>query len=509
LNNAQAKAADAVPREAAREEGEAANDRSWEDDFAKVDRGEGWDWEEEKPLEADEEMHPGDEGWRANFNLYRCDEYKCERTHVFDHSIRYQGAATSQVVLTWAEDPASVLILTKSNDPEIRKIALEAVRFVTEERGLVVYLEDVGLAIEALERGMQHVRPFRTELRPNLAWDRSGRRTHPEKDLLGDSIDHEILTIGAEIGAEVLPPLATTPSDNDALNWPLPPDAGTLTTDWSGPTEAIVVEEYKPSEPDLDDHQEEEDQVGEQVPVDFVMTFGGDGLLMHANTIFKEAVPPLLCFNLGSLGFLTPFPHEHFRDEIDRLLNGNLMLSLRMRLTCTILREGKPHQEFNVLNEVVIDRGSSPYLSNLECYCDGQHLTTVQADGIIIATPTGSTAYSMSAGGSIMHPSVPAILFTPICPHSLSFRPVIFPDSAVLRCDVPTDARNEAAVSFDGKHQRPLRRGDSIEIKMSYFPVPTVCRRDHTRDWFSSLDNALNFNLRSRQKPLNDRADDD
>eukprot|EP00957_Ditylum_brightwellii_P186875 14230762-Ditylum_brightwellii.AAC.1 len=106
-----------------------------------------------------------------------------------------------------------------------------------------------------------------------------------------------------------------------------------------------------------------------------------------------------------------------------------ICLSMRMRLDCRVInREGVVRARFNVLNEVTIDRGSSPYLANLECFCDNVHLTTVQADGVILSTPTGSTAYSMAAGGSVVHPAVPAILVTPICPHVLSFRPMVLPD---------------------------------------------------------------------------------
>lgn len=239
-------------------------------------------------------------------------------------------------------------------------------------------------------------------------------------------------------------------------------------------------------------------------PVDFAVTMGGDGLLMYANSLFPEAAPPVLCFNMGSLGFLTPFSYQDFKSEVDTLMLGHVMLSLRMRLQCAIHRAGAVVAQYNVLNEVVIDRGSSPYLSNIEAFCDNLHLTTVQADGIIIATPTGSTAYSMSAGGSIMHPSVPAILFTPICPHSLSFRPVIFPDSAVLRCEVNPGARHGASVAFDGKRGSMLEPGDALEVRMSFYPVPTVCKQDHTRDWFVSLDRGLNFNQRQKQKPLDE-----
>lgn len=106
---------------------------------------------------------------------------------------------------------------------------------------------------------------------------------------------------------------------------------------------------------------------------------------------------------------------------------------------------------YEILNEVVIDRGPSPYLSVIDLACDAQYLTTVQADGIIIATPTGSTAYNLAAGGSIVYPSVPAILVTPICPHTLSFRPMLLPDSARLVCTVPEECRSNGWVSFDGK----------------------------------------------------------
>eukprot|EP00178_Gracilaria_changii_P016466 TRINITY_DN4725_c0_g1_i1.p1 TRINITY_DN4725_c0_g1~~TRINITY_DN4725_c0_g1_i1.p1 ORF type:complete len:736 (+),score=76.56 TRINITY_DN4725_c0_g1_i1:223-2430(+) len=236
--------------------------------------------------------------------------------------------------------------------------------------------------------------------------------------------------------------------------------------------------------------------------VDLVVCLGGDGLILHVCTLFRTAVPPVVSFNLGSLGFLTPFQYDDFHTEMAAVLRGNCNLSLRMRLTCGIIRDGYVEQEFQVLNEVVVDRGASPYLSNLDCYCDGKYITTVQADGIIMSTPTGSTAYSMSAGGSMVHPSVPAILFTPICPHSLSFRPIVFPDSAKLRIEISEDARSHAWASFDGKSRQQLRRGDGLLVEMNLFPVPTINKTDHTGDWFQSLDRAFNFNSRAVQKPI-------
>lgn len=196
---------------------------------------------------------------------------------------------------------------------------------------------------------------------------------------------------------------------------------------------------------------------------------------------------------------VTPPPTTPFGSDYD----GYLCLSIRMRLQCRILnRQGVCRGQFNVLNEVVIDRGSSPYLAALECFCDNHHLTTVQADGIIFATPTGSTAYSMAAGGSVVHPAVPCILVTPICPHVLSFRSMVFPDHVVLHVVVPEDARSEASVAFDGKHRQPLHRGDCIEVSMSPYPIPTLNRHDHSSDWLDSLKRNFGFNARPRQRPL-------
>ena len=181
-----------------------------------------------------------------------------------------------------------------------------------------------------------------------------------------------------------------------------------------------------------------------------------------------------------------------------------MYITLRMRLRCELIRgDGREApQSYDVLNEVVVNRGNNAYLSKIECYERGRLLTKVQADGIMIATPTGSTAYSVSAGGSMVHPNVPAILFTPVCPHSLSFRPVILPDSAELELRIPSDARDSAWVSFDGKARSELRRGDCVRIAMSEHPLPTINKSDQTHDWFGSLARCLNWNDRVEQRPF-------
>ncbi|KAI4320587.1 hypothetical protein MLD38_034049 [Melastoma candidum] len=243
--------------------------------------------------------------------------------------------------------------------------------------------------------------------------------------------------------------------------------------------------------------------------VDFVTCLGGDGVILHASNLFRGAVPPVVSFNLGSLGFLTSHKFQDYKQDLRQVIHGNSMvdgvyITLRMRLRCEIFRNGKAMlgKVFDVLNEVVVDRGSNPYLSKIECYEHDRLITKVQGDGVIVATPTGSTAYSTAAGGSMVHPSVPCMLFTPICPHSLSFRPVILPDSARLELKIPEDARSNAWVSFDGKRRQQLSRGDSVRISMSQHPLPTVNKSDQTGDWFRSLIRCLNWNERLDQKAL-------
>ncbi|KAL7246201.1 hypothetical protein ACSBR2_001351 [Camellia fascicularis] len=243
--------------------------------------------------------------------------------------------------------------------------------------------------------------------------------------------------------------------------------------------------------------------------VDLVACLGGDGVILHASNLFRGAVPPVVSFNLGSLGFLTSHKFEDYRQDLRHVIRGNntldgVYITLRMRLRCEIFRNGEamPGKVFDVLNEVVVDRGSNPYISKIECYDHDCLITKVQGDGVIVATPTGSTAYSTAAGGSMVHPNVPCMLFTPICPHSLSFRPVILPDSARLELKIPEDARSNAWVSFDGKRRQQLSRGDSVRISMSQHPLPTVNKSDQTGDWFHSLIRCLNWNERLDQKAL-------
>jgi len=154
-------------------------------------------------------------------------------------------------------------------------------------------------------------------------------------------------------------------------------------------------------------------------------------------------------------------------------------------------------EDFHVLNETVIDRGNSPYLTEILCSCNDLPITTIRADGIIISSPTGSTAYSLSAGASIIHPLVPGIVFTPICPHSLSFRPVVFPDCVELKLKVPSGARVAGCwVSFDGRFRKRLEADEYITIETSHYPFPSVSKHGVLVEWFKDLAKIFHWNDR-------------
>jgi NAD+ kinase len=270
---------------------------------------------------------------------------------------------------------------------------------------------------------------------------------------------------------------------------------------------------------------------------DLVITLGGDGTVLFTSWLFQRIVPPVLSFSLGSLGFLTNFQFENYKEQLNKIMGeSGMRVNMRMRFTCTVYRaaastathsalqsnststtslstatstapspitsdpqstkiEGETHE---VLNELVIDRGPSSYISSLDLYANDSLLTRISADGIILSTPTGSTAYSLSAGGSLVHPDIPAILLTPICPHTLSFRPMLLNDDMALKVALPVTGRGGAFVSFDGKGRVELGRGDEVVVRASQYPFPTVMGQP--LEWFDSISRTLRWNTRAAEQ---------
>ena len=243
--------------------------------------------------------------------------------------------------------------------------------------------------------------------------------------------------------------------------------------------------------------------------IDFVVVLGGDGTFLWVSNLFPKSCPPVVAFALGSLGFLTVFKESKIRETLKDVVAGDFCVSLRTRLIAHILdKDGEEKSKQSVLNEVVVDRGPSAILVELDVAVDGSPLTKVFADGIIVSTPTGSTAYGLAAGGSMVHPGVSAMCFTPVCPHSLSFRPLVLPDSVVLTVRVPEDARAAPWAAFDGKNHAELKRGETLVIRCAQYPIASVCRTSENMDWFRAMKDALLWNVRGHQRSSLLRADE-
>ncbi|KDD75820.1 ATP-NAD kinase [Helicosporidium sp. ATCC 50920] len=242
--------------------------------------------------------------------------------------------------------------------------------------------------------------------------------------------------------------------------------------------------------------------------IDLCVTLGGDGTVLHLASLFVDGrpMPPVISFAMGTLGFLTPFTAASADAVLQRLLSPSsqadpIFCTLRVRKACEVHRAGEPVKTHRVLNECLVDRGSSPSMALLECFVDGRHLTSVQADGLIIATSSGSTAYSMSAGGPMVAPSVPCTLLTPVAPHSLSFRPIVVPEHSVIEVHVPKSARGEVRASFDGRHTTAMPPDSYIICRTSSHALPMISMHPLDEDWYEGITQKLKWtgSLRDHQ----------
>ncbi|KAK0530497.1 NADH kinase pos5 [Tilletia horrida] len=212
---------------------------------------------------------------------------------------------------------------------------------------------------------------------------------------------------------------------------------------------------------------------------DLVLTLGGDGSILHVSSLFdRSAVPPVLSFSMGTLGFLLPYDIASFQAAFADFVAGRVSLLLRSRLRMTV--QGSD-EEVHLMNEVALHRGASPHLTIIDAFVNGQHLTEAIADGLIVSTPTGSTAYSLSAGGPIVHPSVQSLVLTPICPRSLSFRTVILPSDSCIQLKISRASRSPAELSIDGRQFQTLLPGQHLQVSLSPHPIPCVNRPARTQ----------------------------
>jgi len=236
-----------------------------------------------------------------------------------------------------------------------------------------------------------------------------------------------------------------------------------------------------------------------QIPklVDLIVVLGGDGTLISVarqvarHNCDKEI--PVLGVNLGSLGFLTEITREEMFPCLERVLCGDFKLSRRMMLEAVILRAGREIKRFRVLNDVVLNKGAIARIVDMEVWVDDAYLTTFKADGLVIATPTGSTAYHLSAGGPIISPGLHCFVLSPICPHMLANRPLIVSDDARIRIEVK--CKDEHVVfTADGQVAVDLQAGDVIQVSKAR--CGTLLVDSPSKDYFEVLRTKLGWGER-------------
>jgi NAD+ kinase len=218
--------------------------------------------------------------------------------------------------------------------------------------------------------------------------------------------------------------------------------------------------------------------------VDMVVVLGGDGTLLAAARALQKRRIPLLGVNLGGLGFLTEITLDELYPMLEAILQGEFTTNERMLLDVRVWRKEKVIDEFTVLNDVVINKGALARIIELETNVDNAHLTTFRADGLIISTPTGSTGYSLSAGGPIVYPSLQSIIITPICPHNLTNRPIIVPKEATITVTLCSgDA--EVFLTLDGQVGFKMKLQDKMEVKKGERVISLI--KSPSRGYFEVL----------------------
>ncbi|MBL8237007.1 MAG: NAD(+)/NADH kinase [Bryobacterales bacterium] len=204
-----------------------------------------------------------------------------------------------------------------------------------------------------------------------------------------------------------------------------------------------------------------------------IIVLGGDGTLLSAARAINGRPIPLFAVNLGSLGFLTATTLEQLYPELERMFRGEHRIGIRRMLHCDVYRGDEHIASYEALNDVVLTKMALARVIDLEVYWDRHFICKYKADGLIISTPTGSTAYSLAAGGPIIFPQVAALAITPICPHMLTNRPVILPDSGEITVWVRSEGE-ESYLTVDGQVGQPLKRDDRVVCRSSEHTLQLV-----------------------------------
>jgi len=227
---------------------------------------------------------------------------------------------------------------------------------------------------------------------------------------------------------------------------------------------------------------------------DLLIVLGGDGTLLSVARAAHPHNIPILAVNLGSLGFLAEISIDELYPTLENILAGKFEIENRMLLNACIWRNGEKVEDHNVLNDVVINKGVVARVINLQVLVNGQYMTSYRADGLIIATPTGSTAYSLSAGGPIIHPSMHTLVLSPICPFTLTNRSILIPDQSIIQVKLAAEY-DDVRVTLDGQEGYDMRAGDILEIKKTKTSLQLI--RGPNKNYYQILRDKLHWGSQS------------
>lgn len=216
---------------------------------------------------------------------------------------------------------------------------------------------------------------------------------------------------------------------------------------------------------------------------DIILVFGGDGTLLSAARLVGNKGVPILGINLGTLGFITEIGRDEILKNIDKIFSGKYKLEERIRISADVYRKGKRISQYSALNDVVLNTSALARMFELDILINQKYVTTFRADGMIISTPTGSTAHSLSAGGPVLYPTVESFVMTPICPHTLTSRPLVIPDDFILEAIVKSG--DNVYLTVDGQVGLPLKVNDHIKMRKADFMTKFI--HLHDRDYFYIL----------------------
>lgn len=230
---------------------------------------------------------------------------------------------------------------------------------------------------------------------------------------------------------------------------------------------------------------------GDPGDADLVIVVGGDGTLLHAARLLAPRSVPMVGINAGRLGFLADIPAERLAASLDAVLAGDFVEEPRALLKAEVMRGGEPAWAGTALNDVVVQKCDAGRMIEFETHVDGSYVCRHRADGIIVSTPTGSTAYALSAGGPILHPALDALAIVPICPHTLSDRPIVVGNNAQIEIRMRDTENPDAQVVLDGQDHADLGPGDCVVIRRDGQPARLLHPAGH--DYYKLLRQKLHW----------------